>query len=101
MLLVHPLLILLTFAILFLVYFLISRDLSGRKRAVESLQKSKERFRQVAAMTGEWIWEQDLSGRYIYSNSVGYTPEEVLTCLSWTADLSCQVAMQTSATPNT
>jgi PAS domain S-box-containing protein len=83
MLLVHSLLILLTFAILFSVYFLIRRDLSGRKRAVESLQESEERFRQVAAMTGEWIWEQDLSGRYIYSSSVvkdilGYTLEEVL-----------------------
>ena len=38
---------------------------------------------QGALATGEWIWEQDPSGRYIYSNAavkdiLGYEPEEVL-----------------------
>jgi sigma-B regulation protein RsbU (phosphoserine phosphatase) len=37
----------------------------------------------MAAMTGEWLWEQDAEGRFIYSNSavkeiLGYAPEELL-----------------------
>lgn len=49
----------------------------------ESLRESEERFRQVAAMTGEWLWEQDSSGRYTYSSSavkdiLGYEPEEII-----------------------
>ncbi len=38
-------------------------------RAVESaLAESEERFRQMAEMTGEWLWEQDPDGYYIYSS---------------------------------
>ncbi len=37
----------------------------------------------ATVVTSEWIWEQDSSGRYIYSNAavkdiLGYEPEEVL-----------------------
>lgn len=58
-------------------------DITERKRAEESLKESEERFRQVAEMTGEWIWEQDPQGYYIYSNAavkdiLGYEPEEVV-----------------------
>jgi PAS domain S-box-containing protein len=36
---------------------------------VESaLVESEERFRQMAEMTGEWLWEQDPQGYYIYSS---------------------------------
>lgn len=61
----------------------IARD-AGRAEAFErALVESEERFRQMADMTGEWLWEQDPSGRYIYSSAavttiLGYTPEEVI-----------------------
>ncbi|OGV47454.1 MAG: hypothetical protein A2X46_14120 [Lentisphaerae bacterium GWF2_57_35] len=57
--------------------------------ALESMQdhtallKSEERFRQVAENSGEWIWEVNPDGRYIYSSPVvrsilGYEPQDVL-----------------------
>ncbi|MGH8547665.1 MAG: SpoIIE family protein phosphatase [Methylococcales bacterium] len=61
----------------------IARD-AGRTETFErALMESDERSRQMADMTGEWLWEQDPSGRYIYSsaavtNILGYSPEEVI-----------------------
>jgi phosphoserine phosphatase RsbU/P len=61
----------------------IARD-AGRTESVErALMESEERFRQMADMAGEWLWEQDPSGRYIYSSAavtdiLGYPPEEVI-----------------------
>lgn len=58
-------------------------DLSELKRDKEALRESEERFRQVAKMTGEWLWEQDTDGRYLYSSGavsdiLGYEPGEIL-----------------------
>ncbi|HLF95866.1 MAG TPA: PAS domain S-box protein [Methylococcaceae bacterium] len=58
-------------------------DLTAQKQEKKALQESEERFRQVAEMTGEWLWEQDPAGRYIYSSGavrevLGYQPEEIL-----------------------
>jgi len=53
-------------------------------REVESaLAESEERFRQMAEMTGEWLWEQDHEGYYIYSSTavnqiLGYSQEKVV-----------------------
>lgn len=53
-------------------------------RQIESaLSESEERFRQMAEMTGEWLWEQDANGYYIYSSIavkqiLGYAQDEVL-----------------------
>lgn len=61
----------------------IARD-AGRTESFErALMESEERFRQMADMTGEWLWEQDPAGHYIYSsgaviNILGYSPEEVI-----------------------
>jgi len=49
----------------------------------EQLRESEKRFHDVAANTGEWIWEVDAEGRYTYSSPVvervlGYTAEEIL-----------------------
>lgn len=48
-----------------------------------ALTESEERFRQMAEMTGEWLWEQDANGYYIYSSIavkqiLGYMQDEVL-----------------------
>jgi sigma-B regulation protein RsbU (phosphoserine phosphatase) len=48
-----------------------------------ALRESEGRFNQIAAMTGEWIWEQDAEGRYIYCSAsvasiVGYQRQELI-----------------------
>ncbi len=51
---------------------------------VESaLRESEERFRQMADMTGEWLWEQDPQGYFIYSSTavnqiLGFSQTEVI-----------------------
>jgi sigma-B regulation protein RsbU (phosphoserine phosphatase) len=58
-------------------------DISDSKRAELALRESESRFRQVAEMTAEWIWDLDAQGRYLYSSSavrsiLGYAPEEII-----------------------
>lgn len=36
---------------------------------LSALRESEERFRQMADMTGEWLWEQDPAGYYLYSSN--------------------------------
>ena len=48
-----------------------------------ALAESAERFRQMAELTGEWLWEQDAQGYYSYSSIavkqiLGYEPGEVV-----------------------
>jgi len=63
---------------------LLFQDKSAEDFSVESaLAESEERFRQMAEMAGEWLWEQDPDGYYSYSSAavtqiLGYTPAEVL-----------------------
>lgn len=50
---------------------------------VAALSESEERFRQMADMTGEWLWEQDQQGFYIYSSTavnqiLGFSPDKVI-----------------------
>ncbi|MEN8132969.1 MAG: SpoIIE family protein phosphatase [Pseudomonadota bacterium] len=57
-------------------------EITKHRRTEAALKESEERFRQTTALTGEWIWEQDADGRYIYSSSavksiLGFEPEEV------------------------
>jgi sigma-B regulation protein RsbU (phosphoserine phosphatase) len=64
-------------------YLGIQQDVTEQKRAKDALAESEERFHQVADMTGEWLWEQDPQGRYIYSSGavrdiLGFAPEEIL-----------------------
>lgn len=61
----------------------ISEDVSLRKQVEAQLKESEERFRQMAEMTGEWLWEQDPQGYYIYSSAavktiLGFSPEEII-----------------------
>jgi len=64
-------------------YLATQEDLTAQRRDREALAESEARFRQVAEMTGEWLWEQDASGRYTYSSAgvkviLGYAPEEIV-----------------------
>lgn len=59
------------------------RDISERRKAEEALRRSEERFRQVAETAGEFIWEVDANGLYVYASQsveklLGYTPEELV-----------------------
>lgn len=64
-------------------YLAIQQDITAQKRDREALMESEARFRHVAEMTGEWLWEQDASGRYTYSSAgvkiiLGFAPEEII-----------------------
>ena len=61
----------------------VTRDISERKRAEETLRESEERFSQVAETAREWIWEVERHGHYTYSSPavrdlLGYEPNEVI-----------------------
>lgn len=64
-------------------FLVIRQDITQQKLDHKALEESEARFRQVAEMTGEWLWEQDAEGRYIYSSAavseiLGYKPEEII-----------------------
>jgi len=61
----------------------IDQATSGCRKIESALTESEERFRQMAEMTGEWLWEQDPKGYYIYSSMavnqiLGYSQYEVI-----------------------
>ncbi len=63
--------------------FGIARDMTDRIKSEEALTISETRFQDVAANTGDWIWEVDVEGKYTYSSPVvekviGYRPEEII-----------------------
>jgi len=64
-------------------YLAVEEDITQRKRAESALIESEQRFRQMADMTGEWLWEQDKNGYYIYSSTavntiLGMSPEMII-----------------------
>jgi PAS domain S-box-containing protein len=68
---------------LFALYSALLGSLLARKRAIDALQRSEERYRLLAQNASDVIWAMDLTGRFTYvSPSVeklrGYTPEEVI-----------------------
>ena len=61
----------------------VSRDITARKLADLRIRESEQRFRDVAEVSADWIWEVDAQGRYTYASDgvetmMGYKPEEVL-----------------------
>lgn len=64
-------------------YLGLQQDITQQKQDREDLQESEARFRHVAELVGEWLWEQDARGRYSYSSAavweiLGYRPEEII-----------------------
>ena len=58
-------------------------DITERKRAEAALRESNERFRQVAENVGDFIWEIDADGIYLYTSPsvkkiLGYSPDELV-----------------------
>lgn len=58
-------------------------DITERKQSEAALQKSEERFRNIAENTMQMIWEVDRHGMYTYCSPIverllGFKPEEVL-----------------------
>lgn len=58
-------------------------DLRNTTVSINILQKEQQRFRDVAESSGDWIWEVDSEGRYVYSNRtveniLGYKSEDIL-----------------------
>lgn len=61
----------------------IAMNITERKKTEEALIRSEERFRDIAFNVGDWIWETDDQGRYIYNSPavvkiLGYEPAEML-----------------------
>lgn len=61
----------------------LSCAVTDHQLTAQRLIESEERFRQVAATAGEWIWELDVNGCYTYSSQavtdlLGFEPAEVL-----------------------
>ena len=54
-----------------------------QQRIQRALQESEQRFRDIAGVSADWIWEVDAQGRYTYASEsvkgmLGYAPEEIL-----------------------
>ncbi len=63
-------------------FLLIDHSAAADDPTRHELEQSEQRFRKVAQMAGEWLWEQDPHGRYTYSSAavfdiLGYRPEEM------------------------
>jgi PAS domain S-box-containing protein len=61
----------------------ITQEISERKRADEALKASENRFRQVAELVSDFIWEVDANGLYRYTSPsveriLGYSPDELV-----------------------
>lgn len=67
------------------------RDITERKRAVEDLRRSQERFELAALATNEAIWEQDFATQQVwwsraFQGLFGYAPGEVRVAVDWWRD---------------
>ena len=64
-------------------FLAVEEDITQRKHVESELIESEQRFRQMADMAGEWLWEQDPGGYYIYSSTavntiLGMSPEMII-----------------------
>ncbi|MDH4182831.1 MAG: PAS domain S-box protein [Nitrospinota bacterium] len=58
-------------------------NVTEQRKAVLDLAASERRFHDVAENSGDWIWELDKEGKFIYTSGMvkkilGYRPEEIL-----------------------
>ena len=58
-------------------------DISAQKQVERALRESERRFRDIADISADWVWEVDLAGRYTYASEnvqklLGYAPDELI-----------------------
>lgn len=58
-------------------------DVTAQKEVERALRESERRFRDVADISADWIWEVDMAGRYTYASEsvrplLGYGPEDII-----------------------
>lgn len=63
-------------------FLLMLQDITRQKLDAKALHESEDRFRQIADMVGEWLWEQNAEGQYLYCSAaveqiLGYQPGEL------------------------
>lgn len=64
-------------------FLAIEEDITRRKAVESALAESEERFRQMAELSGEWLWEQDPKGYYLYCSTavtqiLGFSEAQIL-----------------------
>jgi len=69
--------------LLALLALFLAHQISLRRSSERSLRASRARFRDIVISMGDWIWEIDSSGAYVYCSEkvldlIGYKPLEVL-----------------------
>jgi len=62
---------------------LVFRDVSARLMAEKALRQSEKRFRDIAEISADWIWEVDSEGSFTYASEnvrdlLGYPAEELI-----------------------
>ena len=86
-------------------FLAVEEDVTHRKEIESALIESEERFRQMAELSGEWLWEQDPDGYYLYSSIavkqiLGFSREQIIgkhyTELLTVQDKETQTAFSTS-----
>lgn len=64
-------------------FLAVEEDVTHRKAVESALSESEERFRQMAELSGEWLWEQDPDGYYLYSSVaveqiLGFSQQQII-----------------------
>ncbi len=72
------------FTLLFIVaLYLLLRYINGVKKYQRTINESQKRFKDIANLSTDWIWEVDLKGTYLYcspkiNDILGYQVDEVI-----------------------
>ncbi len=62
---------------------LVFHDRTDERAAARALRESEQRFRDIASVSGDWIWEVDTEARYTFVSAnvrglLGFGPDEII-----------------------